>query len=128
MTEAARILHHTLRRVAAAQAALIVFAALVAAWLGRNHAWGSVWAGAGALYGGLVSLFIAWRLARSLDGGGSGRLYLGALERFVSVALFLGLGLAVLHLEPLAVIGGFALAQLGFLAGARPVPPRVGAR
>lgn len=128
MTEAARILKHTLRRVALLQGALIVVAGACAAWLGRDQ--GAARSALAALYGGLVSVFIAWRLARSLNTApgetGSARLYLGALERFVSVALFLGVGFSVLHLEPLAVIGGFGLAQLGFLGGARRLIPGQG--
>ncbi|MHB1515428.1 MAG: ATP synthase subunit I [Acidiferrobacteraceae bacterium] len=121
MTEAARILQHTFRRVALMQGGLMAVAAGVAAWFARDDRWAH--AGASALYGGAISLLVAWRLAHSLNaaatgGSGSAQLYLGAAERFVLVAVLLALGFAVLKLAPLAVIGGFALAQLGFLGGA----------
>ncbi|MHB1528339.1 MAG: ATP synthase subunit I [Acidiferrobacteraceae bacterium] len=128
MTEAARILQHTFRRVALMQGGLMAVAAGVAAWFARDDRW--VHAGASALYGGAISLLIAWRLAHSLNAtatGGSTGLYLGAAERFVLVALLLALGFAVLKLAPLAVIGGFALAQLGFLGGAGVAGRRGGA-
>ena len=46
-------------------------------------------------------------------------LYIGAVVRFATVLIMLGIGLGVLKLEPLAVFVGFALAQASYLMGVR---------
>lgn len=123
MTEAARILNRTFRRVAMAQLVLTLCAAVAAAWIAGNapgHA------AASALFGGLVSVLGAWRLAHSLnaatprpaaDTAAASRLYLGAAERFLGALVLLVVGIVALRLAPLALIAGFGAAQLGFFGG-----------
>lgn len=73
---------------------------------------------------------MAWRLKRAAGlAQGNGRqggltLYAGAVERFVVTLAGFAVGMGMLRLEPLAQIIGFAVAQLGYLAGARRHPPR----
>lgn len=78
-----------------------------------------------AFYGGLVSVIAAWMLSRGvIKAGESVRLnprtgtwilYISAALRFVLVLVLFGVGLAVLKLEPLAMITGFIAAQLVYL-------------
>lgn len=124
MTEAARILNLTFRRVLLTQMFLVVAtAAGVSLWLPQTHGRAAL----AALYGGGISLLAAWRLARSLNAATPGadiqaaraslRLYAGAAERFLVSGLLLALGIAAFRLPPLALIAGFGIAQLGFFGG-----------
>ncbi len=82
-----------------------------------------------ALYGGAVAMMmtflLGFRLQRAAamntakSGLGDLRLYLylyvGALERFGLVALFLGVGVGYFHLRPFLVIVGFTAVHMGYL-------------
>ena len=46
-------------------------------------------------------------------------LYRGAVQRFVLVLALIAMGIALLKLSPLAVVTGFALAQIGYLLGSK---------
>ena len=48
-------------------------------------------------------------------------LYVGAVQRFLLVLVLFAFGLAVLELQPLAMIVGFVLVQFAYLADARKV-------
>lgn len=124
MTEAARILNLTFKRVLLTQVVLVAAtAAAVSLWLPAAHGRAVV----AALYGGGISLLAAFRLARSLNAATPGpivqpqraslRLYAGAAERFVVSGVLLALGMGVFRLPPLALIAGFGVAQLGFIGG-----------
>lgn len=72
-----------------------------------------------ALYGGVVAMvaaaLLAWRVARaSRPGAGVAGLYLSTLERMAIVAAAFVLALAVLGLAPIAVIAGFAGAEIAY--------------
>ncbi len=81
-----------------------------------------------ALYGGGVTLVGSLWLGRGVARAGASAhsagtrsqwiLYAGALQRFVVVLVLLAVGFGVLKLSPMALLGGFAAAQLGFLLGA----------
>lgn len=79
-----------------------------------------------AAYGGAVSLVMSLLLSRGvlLAGrmqsakAGQAILYAGAAVRFVLVLALLMVGLAVLKLEPLAVVIGFIAVQLAFMLAA----------
>jgi len=85
--------------------------------------------GLAVVYGGLVSMFLAWlhkrgvrkAEARSLaDPKGSMLvLYVGAVVRFVLLIGLLGAGMGMMKLPALPLFTGFVLAQLGFLVVAR---------
>jgi ATP synthase protein I len=87
------------------------------------------WYAISALYGGLASVVIAWFMSRgfkrasqaSLHNPGKSMaiLYLGAAQRFVLVIVLLGIGLSVLDLTPVAIITGFAIAQISYVFSAR---------
>jgi len=87
------------------------------------------WDSLAAVYGGLVSICISLLLLRGIqrandaaitDPGKSMRiLYIGAVQRFVVVLALIALGIALLKLSPIALITGFALAQIGYLLGSR---------
>jgi F0F1-type ATP synthase assembly protein I len=78
--------------------------------------------GAAAFYGGACALILTWLRKRGISGV-SGlspgksmlRLYLGAAQRFVWVLVLFAVALAVLKLDPLVCIIGFALSQAGYL-------------
>jgi len=76
-----------------------------------------------ALYGGavgmVVSALLAWRMNRaSRPGASAAGLYLSTLERMVFVAAAFVLALAVLKLQPLALIAGFIGAELAYYIAA----------
>ena len=89
----------------------------------------SPWASVSALYGGLASAFIAYLLSQRIKRASEAAqnnvkasmaiLYIGAVQRFLLVLLFLVLGMAVFKLDPIAVCCGLALAQLSFVMGSR---------
>ncbi|NNC24153.1 hypothetical protein HKX42_09945 [Salinisphaera sp. USBA-960] len=84
------------------------------------------WAAGSAAYGGgvsvLTSLLLGWRMNQAARPGADLRaLYIGAAERMgVAIAAF-GVGIALFDLTPLAVIVGFASAQLVYYASAGPL-------
>lgn len=82
-----------------------------------------------AMYGGgvaiVVSLMLAFRLARAArPGAGIAGLYLGALERFVFVLVATGAGIALIRLDPIALIAGFVGAELAYYIAAGVVRER----
>jgi ATP synthase protein I len=84
---------------------------------------GAAWS---AAYGGAVSLAVSLLLSRGVLLAGrmnsaktsQAVLYAGAAVRFVLVLALLTVGLAVLKLEPLAVLIGFVAVQLAFMLAA----------
>lgn len=90
---------------------------------GGFFVWMGTAAALAALYGGgvavVVSALLAWRMKRaSRPGAGAAGLYLGALERMAFVAAAFVLALAVLKLQPLALIAGFIGAELAYYVAA----------
>jgi ATP synthase protein I len=80
----------------------------------------AVWS---ACYGGGVGLgvsaLLAYRLMQAARPGASiAGLYLGAVERFVFVAVAFAVGLAVLKLAPLPLLVGFVGAEVGYYIAA----------
>ena len=102
----------------AIQSVIALLVAIGFYWYGHSLA-----PAAAALYGGGIGLatsaLLGFRIARAArPGAGLGGLYIGALERFVFVATAFAVGIAVLNLEPVAIIVGFAATQCGyFIAG-----------
>ena len=77
-----------------------------------------------ALYGGACALVIAWLLSRTTrlalkaarvaPGTETTVLYLGALQRFITVLALFALGIGWLKLDPIPLIIAFAVAQGAF--------------
>ena len=105
---------------------LQLLTSLVVAVLFMLH---GVWASISAFYGGLASVSVALLLSRGVERASAAALqnpkesmkilYMGAVQRFVLVAVLLAFGLAVLELEPVAVCVGFGLAQFSYLMSSR---------
>ncbi|HUO44145.1 MAG TPA: ATP synthase subunit I [Burkholderiales bacterium] len=122
MNRAAHEIDDRIRRVIAWQ---IVSSLLAAAFFFSGKGWGAAEA---VLYGGITGVAVTLLLGRSIkrasraaDNPGAGMriLYVGAAQRFFFVLGALALGLATLHLEPLALLVGFGLAQGGYFINAR---------
>ena len=113
-----------IRKVVAWQVIGSILAA-AAFFIGRG------WAASGAvLYGGAVGIAATLLLSRSIKRASRAAgnptasmrvLYWGAAQRFFFVLGALVLGLAVLKLEPLALLVGFVSAQAGYFINARHV-------
>ncbi|CAK0746779.1 conserved membrane hypothetical protein [Gammaproteobacteria bacterium] len=77
------------------------------------------------LYGGFISMLVAWLLVwrlqkmnastKVMTGFGVMHIYIGMVERFLLVALGMGVGMGWLHLPPFLIIVGFAAAQLAYV-------------
>lgn len=107
-------LRRTLTRLLATQ--ILVTLAVAVGFYAMAPARLAVWS---ALYGGatamIVSSLLAWRVNRaSRPGAGVAGLYLSTLERMAFVAAAFVLALAVLELAPLALIAGFAGAEVAY--------------
>ena len=89
------------------------------------------WAAISAIYGGLVSVastyLLRWGVARATELAKKDprqsmlTLYAGAVQRFIGVIVLFALGMAVIELLPLAILVGFAGAQLSFVLASRGV-------
>ena len=102
------------------QASLVLFASI-----GSFYYFGSD-AVLATLFGGAIAIANTFLLSRRLDAASSLAvdnqnagvltLYLGVIQRFVFTLVMFGIGIKVLGLvPPFAIIGGFAVAQLGFM-------------
>lgn len=110
-------------RVAAMQLLLCGVAGGVAHALGgKSAAWSAAAGGAVALLGTLI-LVLREKQSESHSGWGAGRsllhLYRAGAERFVLVAVLLGLLFAYSGSVPLAVLAGFLAAQAAWLLALR---------
>ncbi len=123
MSYAAKVLQGTLQRLLIVQALLILAAAAVyLATKGWPYALAALFGGGIALLNSLIS---AQRLRRAAEAVNDARrsmleLYLGAVTRFVATPALVAVGIVWLRLDPLAIIVGFAVAQLAyFMSSAR---------
>ncbi|MFZ5466108.1 MAG: ATP synthase subunit I [Pseudomonadota bacterium] len=104
---------------------LIATAVLAMIWGALGH----YFDGVAVVYGGLVSMLLAWLHKRGVrkaeqraisdPKGSMFVLYVGAVVRFLLLIGLLGIGMGLLKLPALPLFAGFVLAQLGFLAVAR---------
>lgn len=104
---------------------VVLIAAVVLVFFGKSGQAGAQ----AALFGGVIALldalFLGWRVQRAGRAAGHSAtramvaLYLGAAERFVFTLAGFGLGLGVLHLQPLPLLLAFVAAQAGYWIGAR---------
>ncbi len=111
------------RRVALVQALLVMgTVVLLVATRGRT-------ALLAALYGGGVAMLNTWWLGSRVEKAaelaaddpqrGMYTLYFNAVQRFLFVLVALAAGLAALHLEPVALLLTFGVAQLAYVLGNR---------
>lgn len=108
-----------MQRLLIIQASLVLFAAIASFYYLGNDA---VLA---ALFGGVVAMVNSVLLSRRLDSAssmavdnpnaGTLTLYIGVVQRFVLTLVMFGIGIGVLKLNPVAMVGAFAAAQLGFV-------------
>lgn len=128
MSYAAQVMRKTLRRLVTIQLFLVLACAGI--FLGVKGGFEAI----SAVYGGgialLSTLISAWRLLRATEAAsrdarsGMAELYIGAAVRFVLVLGLMAVGMAVLKLNPLAVILGFAAAQVGYTFNRVPTDAR----
>jgi ATP synthase protein I len=111
------------RNLVLIQASAGIVVALVFAYLnGFAHALSAIYGTAVSMVGVLLlSTDIRRANSRAVDHPKSsmGVLYFGAAQRFIVILVLLVIGLAVLKLQAVAVLSGFALAQLGFVVQLR---------
>lgn len=115
---------------------LLAQGVVVALAAGLLLALGRVPEAAAAAYGGATALLSAWalgvsvrqaaRVAREVPGRETTPLYIGAVARFAGVLVLFGVGMGVLGLPPLAVIGGFVVAQVGYVLNGARIRARAG--
>ena len=85
--------------------------------------------GLSAMYGGAVAMLSAWWLGRGVNAAGElarehpahGELalYSRLFQRLLGMIALMAIGFGALHLAPVPVVVGFAVAQLGYAANAR---------
>ena len=79
-----------------------------------------------ALFGGSITLsgtvLMAWRISRAGEAASTEKqqgyieIYIGAIQKFVLTLVLMALGMGYLQLNPLAILVGFAVTQLSFIA------------
>jgi len=126
MSYAASVLRSTARRLLIIQLVLVLATALgFLAAKGGPEMLAALYGGAIALLNTLIS---AHRLRRASDAAvsdakrGMMELYIGAILRFIGTPLFVALGILALGLDPIAIIVGFAVAQLAYFFNSSRAP------
>ena len=119
MSHAARVMRATVRRVLTLQ--LLIVLGVAAGYL----AYRGFHAAQSALYGGGIALFstwlMGWRITRAaqaaaLDSNqGAFVIYAGVAQRFLLTMVLMALGMGVLKLAPVAILVGYALAQIAYM-------------
>ncbi|WP_092997996.1 ATP synthase subunit I [Thiohalomonas denitrificans] len=124
MSYAAKVLLGMTRRLLTIQAALALLAAGTFLVLrGWEPALAAVFGGAIALFNTLVS---AQRLARASESAASDlkrgmmELFIGAAIRFLATPGLIAVGIVFLNLDPVAIIVGFGVAQVGYFFNSAP--------
>ncbi|MGB1309922.1 MAG: ATP synthase subunit I [Leucothrix sp.] len=116
-----------MQRLLIIQATLVLIAIIATIYLL------SVGEASAALFGGCVAMANSILLYRKLDSAGSMAkdnpnagmmtLYLGVIQRFLFVLGMFAVGMKLLELNPIAMVGAFGLAQIGYMiCGVRQQP------
>jgi len=118
MTFAAKVMRITVRRVLAIQ--LLIVLGVSAAYLAAV----GIYQAQSALYGGVIALLatwsMAWRITKAAEAAsqdanrGALVIYAGAVQRFLLTLVLMALGMGVLKLAPVAILVGYAAAQLAY--------------
>nr|VFK39586.1 MAG: ATP synthase protein I [Candidatus Kentron sp. SD] len=79
------------------------------------------------VYGGGMALFNTWmlmmrirlakKIAENMPGREIGALYIGAIQRFISILVLFIIGMAILKLDSVPLLIGFAISQVGGRVG-----------
>jgi len=111
--------HETLKRLSFTQLAFVLIAAIVS-FLQKDGGFALA-----LIFGGLISLtgtwVHAWRVHIATEaateglGIDSSELIKGSVLKFIIVISLFAFGMAVIELEPLAIVTGFVIAQMSFL-------------
>lgn len=119
MSYAARVLRATLRRLLVVQLILVLPVMLACAIIkGGDSALAAGYGGGIALINTAV---MAWRVSQTSGKRALVELYIGAGIRFGLTLLLMAVGMGMLKLDPLALLLGFAVAQLGYLFNHVPI-------
>ena len=125
MSFAAIVMRRVVRRLFIVQLILTIFAAFACL------AWQNINGFLAALFGGSITLsgtlLMAWRISRAGEAALPGKqnggeqqgyieIYIGAIQKFILTLVLMALGMGYLKLDPLAVLIGFAITQLSFIA------------
>ncbi len=80
----------------------------------------------GAVYGGSITLtgtlLMAWRISRAGEAGSTEKqqgyieIYTGVVQKFILTLVLMAFGMGILKMDPLAILLGFAVTQLSFIA------------
>lgn len=129
MSHAARVMRATVRRVLTLQ--LLIVLGVAAAYLVSQ----GFHAALSALYGGGIALFstwlMGWRISRAADAAaqdsnqGAFVIYAGVAQRFLLVLVLMALGMGMLKLAPVAILAGYALAQIAYMFNKVDTQPKI---
>jgi len=118
MTFAAKVMRVTVRRVLVIQ--LLIVLGVSALYLAAAEAYSAQ----SALYGGMIALLgtwlMAWRITKAAETAaqdtnqGAFVIYAGAVQRFLLTLVLMALGMGTLKLAPVAILVGYATAQLAY--------------
>ena len=125
MSFAAVVMRRVVRRLFIVQLLLTIFAAIAClAWQNINGFFAALYGGGITLSGTLI---MAWRISRAGEAALPGKqtggkqqgyieIYIGALQKFILTLVLMAFGMGYLKLDPLAILIGFAVTQLSFIA------------
>ncbi len=118
MSFAAKVMRATVRRVLVIQLAIVL--TVTAAFLVMQGGY----AAQSAMYGGAIALFstwlMGWRITKAAHTAardvnqGAFVIYAGAVQRFLLTLVLMALGMGSLKLAPVAILAGYAVAQLAY--------------
>ena len=120
MSFAIVVMRRVVRRLLIVQLLLSGIIALLALIFGNTNAM------IATLYGGsitlIATLLMAWRIGRAGEVAyndkqqGYIEIYIGAIQKFILILVLMAIGMGYLKLNPLAILIGFAVTQLSFIA------------
>lgn len=119
MSFAAQVLRKTVRKLLFFQLSVVLLTA--AAYLLAKGGAAALAAGFGGGIALVNTLVSAQRLRKATEAAatdarrGMLELYLGALTRFIGTPALIAVGIVLLELDPVAIIVGFAVAQVAYL-------------
>jgi len=119
MSYAAKVMRATVRRVLVIQLLIVLGVSAV------YFLFQSFYAAQSAFYGGSIALFatwlMGWRIRKATEfaaadmSRGAFVIYAGAVQRFFLTMVLMALGMGTLKLAPVAILVGYALAQIAYM-------------
>lgn len=113
MSYAVRMLRAALRKLLIVQLLLVL--PVVLAYAGIKGGDSALAAGYGGGIALINAVIMAWRVGQTSNKPALANFYVGASTSFGTTLLFMGVGMGMLNLDPLALLAGFAVAYLGYL-------------